>query len=325
MVHTKATFGFDGSAAGKPINRVQDCHPALLADLGARWYDGQENSANGPERQAEAPPLARQIQGLDLHTEGTLYTRRSLALKADQGETGAYRDIPDSELYGNVLSPQPCEEADHLRAQFGMVGSAGVKLMNRVQNCHPALRRNSWARCYNSHKGGPKAPPSALTFSQPVQLCRATSCPPSLGLLEPQHRRAPVPAYTCEDQPSTCMRGSDKHFLPHMYSHRTRAALQLTAAWHQQRAQADIRGYSQSLPPERKPVRCFKFHPADAPFLCFPPRPCPVPEGPLHGVPMPSPHARTSSLISEPFNSEIGKFGSGVRAGFRDVKFIRSY
>ena len=40
---------------------------------------------------------------------------------------------------------------------------------------------------------------------------------------------------------------------------------------------------------------------------------------------MPSKYARTSSCVSDPFSQEINKWGSSMKTGFRDVKFIRSY
>ena len=70
---------------------------------------------------------------MDTSVEGSLYARQSLALKADRGETGSYVDIPDDELYGNISAPNQSQPSDHQKASFGQVGSAGGKLINRVQ------------------------------------------------------------------------------------------------------------------------------------------------------------------------------------------------
>merc|ERR1711939_1051860 len=162
--HKRTQFGKVGSAAGKLINRTQNCHPLLRTDFRERWYG--EKSPGAP-----APVVQPKSYKVDI-----THLQRSLA-PASRG------------------SPEP-------QTGMGLHGSADMKVINRTQASHPVLRDDMSYKRYIQHGGAPRgdmlsragmgttpAARSTLRSASALELHR----PPPLNVARTPGRGTPSP------------------------------------------------------------------------------------------------------------------------------------
>jgi len=100
LAHKRADSSITGSAGGKVVNRVQDCHPALRGDFRERWY-GEKHGLPAPEVQSDVKSVG--LQNI-----------------------------------ANNLGPNHHHQMSN--SGLGLQGSSDQKMVNRSQSCHPVLR-----------------------------------------------------------------------------------------------------------------------------------------------------------------------------------------